>query len=98
RTALPSFPTRRSSDLRNLEPFLEEFGSPVGDARRGRNAAGIPSIFHVKLCAGIFQEPLRGFRAREGLFQAFPGDPARTLGREMLDRKSTRLNSSHVKI
>src|SRR5690606_40592166 len=83
--ALPSFPTRRSSDLR---------GAPSG--------GGAPRL--PAGARGEVRERRAGAdrRDQEGLAQPGPDPgrfrPARTRPRLCRDRKSTRLNSSHVKI
>src|SRR5207249_12285015 len=85
---LPSFPTRRSSDLEKLQPLA--FGDPFRDTRR--------------LLGEELQEP-RGHAAPDhrGDVQQVPRivPKAAHSGREQgsyRDRKSTRLNSSHVSI
>src|SRR5690606_40933378 len=88
---LHSFPTRRSSDL-GSEPadrFLEQIDALVGFG--GRHLQGRPEEDQVPVDA-------------VGLTGVGPKDDSvilsvlDQLGREFLDRKSTRLNSSHVKI
>src|SRR5690606_41477245 len=77
---LPSFPTRRSSDL-SLVPSLVEHADTVVDLSAVEQPAGVPGL------ASDMQEELR---ARTELVRL-----CADLGRR--DRKSTRLNSSHVK-
>src|SRR5437773_3561322 len=78
---LPSFPTRRSSDLlvehgdRRLEVGRYQVGEKSGQLR-----AGEESLVHDRTT---------GERTRE---------KARELGSRRGDRKSTRLNSSHITI
>src|SRR5690606_42047601 len=95
RTAPPSFPTRRSSDLRAVpEHFVVALQLPLGvpGAFAARAALRVvhrfadqPSLLVEKLVrAGGALRPTRVHREM--------GDPG------ALDRKSTRLNSSHVKI
>src|SRR5690606_41232705 len=85
--SLPSFPTRRSSDLRGLQQPLHLLHHPVATRRprlapRRRRAA-------------------RGGAAGDGRGEGNPRHLAghvRLRHRREVDRKSTRLNSSHVKI
>src|SRR5690606_40995690 len=85
---LPSFPTRRSSDLGKLSPhaFSQIF-------KKLKNGVGFLSVErfifdHPSQSAPIQQSVQRGHLKRSYSLQ----HP------EILDRKSTRLNSSHVKI
>src|SRR5690606_42159269 len=75
---LPSFPTRRSSDLR-IEPVVRRFERETR-ADQGRFVAG-PADLEEDLALVLELDLL-------------VVDPPR----EQQDRKSTRLNSSHVKI
>src|SRR5690606_41309088 len=81
--ALPSFPTRRSSDL----------GGPGVDravlARPDAGAAG---------GVAALQRRQRRERLVDGVHRADAADAGVVLGAARQDRKSTRLNSSHVKI
>src|SRR5207249_10640675 len=81
--ALHSFPTRRSSDLRLCRERHHRAGGPPSQQHRGR-----PSL------RGLHPWHVDGDRERP---------PAPPPGRRLLpgvgrDRKSTRLNSSHVSI
>src|SRR5690606_41047962 len=81
---LPSFPTRRSSDLRSLlRRVLQEYA-----------AEGLRPVVASELEFFLFEpnpDPLRPFEPPRGL-------DGRTSDAAGADRKSTRLNSSHVKI
>src|SRR5690606_41496042 len=91
RRVLSSFPTRRSSDLRDRASF--EFalvsvavGLDIGD--------GV--IHDARLAAGgVGTKPWR-LRTAEEALNGGPATPETY--RAAADRKSTRLNSSHVKI
>src|SRR5690606_42165630 len=82
---LPSFPTRRSSDLRAGTVHAQTLGHDDHPPRLLRDRGGDPHVRHHlgDGSVGGPREPVRGScrsRPRTG------------------DRKSTRLNSSHVKI
>src|SRR5436309_8229495 len=88
---LHSFPTRRSSDLTHAKIFTMA-GAPIDDGtliiKDGKIAAigeGIPVPTEAKVIDG------KGLQVYPGLF-----DSITQMG--LRDRKSTRLNSSHVKI
>src|SRR5690606_41451272 len=91
----PSFPTRRSSDL-----FLEVACKRL---RQSFLEQHLPIAFDgVKRCAEVVPQPaacrlgiLRGAIAKKGEVIALENTRHQLLER---DRKSTRLNSSHVKI
>src|SRR5690606_41982721 len=95
--ALPSFPTRRSSDLvRSRAPGWCEISHPVGlrdgdrigDAPRDGSQSWATSTYRscpMHLPINHHLRPV--YRTLAGL-----------TGVWLLDRKSTRLNSSHVKI
>src|SRR5690606_41887958 len=74
---LPSFPTRRSSDLA-VRHGRDELRRRVGDLEK--QAVGV-----LRLLGVLPEEPE-------------PPGPAPAQARAAEDRKSTRLNSSHVKI
>src|SRR5688572_32412078 len=81
---VPSFPTRRSSDLARGEPVALSSGSLGG-------AAGIRS----RRCAGRhYFKPAVG-RRRQVAARSLDREPGRG---GTADRKSTRLNSSHSQI
>src|SRR5690606_42103557 len=93
---LHSFPTRRSSDLL---PNLEELNlKPVSASNRGKWAmslVGIVLLLWTTAKAGAQVETAREAARdviRVGVLEVFPPHY------ETQDRKSTRLNSSHVKI
>src|SRR5690606_42132765 len=81
--SLRSFPTRRSSDLRDLDVHLQR-----GDARLGSGHLEI----HVAKVVFVAQNI-----GQDGVFPVILKDKAHGHARDR-DRKSTRLNSSHVKI
>src|SRR5207249_11897942 len=95
--ALPSFPTRRSSDLRADDPHrasrlagTEEFsaGDEGGEddiGQRGLRAHQAPELAAIER-----QDRARALRS--------PREVEALAGQESEDRKSTRLNSSHVSI
>src|SRR5690606_41605003 len=80
--SLHSFPTRRSSDLVNLTHMQD------GDARTAEfEALNIPVLQGLNERSATVAEWRKGISGVGGSSTAV-----------MLDRKSTRLNSSHVKI
>src|SRR5690606_41733243 len=89
--ALPSFPTRRSSDLRSIQthrhpaiwPVKQRLQTPVSATTANSNRPPWPGCDRFRL------ERLSGIRNSSQDFCTAPAN---------LDRKSTRLNSSHVKI
>src|SRR5690606_42032350 len=89
--ALPSFPTRRSSDL---APTLALGDAALRTLQRGFGPAEMPGI--------LDKLPIR--RGKEFLQSHVDADRRAGFGQGFLrnvvarDRKSTRLNSSHVKI
>src|SRR5690606_42015139 len=94
---LPSFPTRRSSDL-GSGPLQTLFA--VGSGRVDYSAPGLPN-----LSARIYRSTDAGANwsaSENGLplpIDIVPGpDVGLSYNIAITDRKSTRLNSSHVKI
>src|SRR5690606_41862571 len=93
---LHSFPTRRSSDLLGDECLLQLTGAKGGHVtmtchRRSRWATGPFGMNFGTLRSLARKAPSATFSdrsARKSCGRSFPGK----------DRKSTRLNSSHVKI
>src|SRR5690606_39845653 len=87
---LPPFPTRRSSDLRSTPLASTEVGNPERSATRSGPTPSTPTpsphCFATPPCVAPTTAP----RAST---QPFPA-----ASRSSPDRKSTRLNSSHVKI
>src|SRR5690606_39290047 len=80
-----SFPTRRSSDLefsKDIQIFLTTH-SPAFYSLHGNPAAADSHLFHVK-------------QHEIGISIIRPADKV-AIDEELGDRKSTRLNSSHVK-
>src|SRR5690606_40044632 len=93
-SSLPSFPTRRSSDL--LDVTLGDLGDDAIEARQ----VGVETVpVGIGAAAQKGQPDHRdknGENIRFALFHM--GVKYLFVGRYSLDRKSTRLNSSHVKI
>src|SRR5690606_41697700 len=93
----PPFPTRRSSDLLGLPHLLErqhERDEGAGDGRGARAAIGLDDVAVEP--DGALAELLEPHDGAER-----PADEPLDLLRppaDLPDRKSTRLNSSHVKI
>src|SRR5699024_11240677 len=91
------FPTRRSSDLQ-----LEEEGFEVNYFKM--SDYGVPADYELVFVSNddtIENDPelLRAFlRASEKGFEDMKNDPDGSLDLLLRDRKSTRLNSSHVSI
>src|SRR5699024_11245071 len=80
---LPSFPTRRSSDLLSASAAWRPASHRLSQATR-RNRPDREAVRH-RLCTS-------------GLAQPTPSGCARRNDGRPVDRKSTRLNSSHVSI
>src|SRR5690606_39820746 len=89
---LPSFPTRRSSDLRPGWDTLTRLNwSELPPNPAGQSAPASPSLQAVGAAALVpFRNPAPAFSRDILISRDFGGIP--------IDRKSTRLNSSHVKI
>src|SRR5690606_41962783 len=88
--AAPSFPTRRSSDL-SAAVRLPSAGA--GRRRRvGRHGASVAGDLQPHRVVGNRRRPPEHHR------RLLAGPLGRDRGRAAPDRKSTRLNSSHVKI
>src|SRR5690606_41473383 len=98
RSALHSFPARRSSDLLEVDAPVPDDQDPVrvlavqvlelgGDAARPRLHVGVALTFEGRKIG----------QARQRAIQKL-GEPPRDVVAGQADRKSTRLNSSHVKI
>src|SRR5690606_41876576 len=87
--ALPSFPTRRSSDLELIG--ADRLAHPQSRARKVLSQEVIREIAHAELGA-VGERPLHftALGERDGGMKLMRPPPQ--------DRKSTRLNSSHVKI
>src|SRR5690606_41825417 len=96
-TALPSLPTRRSSDListRANELARTLVSGPIGGvigAKYLSEKLGIPNI----ACSDIGGTSFDIALITQGDLSI---NPSPDMARLVLDRKSTRLNSSHVKI
>src|SRR5207249_6297789 len=94
---LPSFPTRRSSDLLQAhEPHHRGRGRP----RRGRGGVSVGQKVHPKgFRLGVIENwDSRWFARREYADLLHEDTKIRNFLKKRLDRKSTRLNSSHVSI
>src|SRR5207249_9947177 len=89
--APPSSPTRRSSDLEAERLLRHSFGQFQADARR-TSGAPAPSLY-----ADRFRRLVAVLEERGYLSEGRP-TPAGALAATFRDRKSTRLNSSHVSI
>src|SRR5690606_42069704 len=83
---LPSFPTRRSSDLAKVDPH---------DLTAQREPAHGKGAQHARHGSGLHAAAVQP-TPRPVAGQVEVAELAGVVGRE--DRKSTRLNSSHVKI
>src|SRR5690606_40147133 len=91
-SALPSFPTRRSSDLVvEVCGLAQVLGKPIGDLSHGyRQRVGLGQALIHDPPILILDEPTADLD---------PNEKAELLRYiKEIDRKSTRLNSSHVKI
>src|SRR5690606_40031586 len=84
---LPSFPTRRSSDLDQIWKVLESFAS-FGFCKAHAAAFALPTYQSAWLKTHWPAHFLAGVLTHD------PG----MYPKRLIDRKSTRLNSSHVKI
>src|SRR5207302_2275362 len=94
--ALPSFPTRRSSDLVRR---MSDESSRSPRPRAGRTTAGRRRLRHRLTLAAIEKFLEQGYEATTvDEIASAAGVGRRTFFRYFRDRKSTRLNSSHVKI
>src|SRR5207249_10177590 len=86
---LPSFPTRRSSDLVKIQaPGSQGANVVAGDSQDFFERMKAQSCEHVATLSG----------GHGGDFVPEVGSPDSTVRPEGGDRKSTRLNSSHVSI
>src|SRR5690606_42071302 len=96
RRDLPSFPTRRSSDLEAEKPLvLERFKRGAASGARAGSGLGLSIVRRV---AEAHNGALR-LEDREGGGLVVEIDlPLVGRNPKLEDRKSTRLNSSHVKI
>src|SRR5690606_40284105 len=97
-STLPSFPTRRSSDLEPQVLVMDEATSALDTATEAavtdaiRSLRGSMTIVTVAHRLATVQASDEIFFMKDGLIAASgPFD-------DLVDRKSTRLNSSHVKI
>src|SRR5207249_11035946 len=91
---LPSFPTRRSSDLGQHGVLA----SPVLHARLPFDVAGVDqAVDQAGEAALVDEEPARQLVHPEPATGLVQGEED-VVPRERQDRKSTRLNSSHVSI
>src|SRR5690606_41883757 len=95
---LHALPTRRSSDLR---PGLEKFVRWIGYV----DEADKPAVYRSSLCfafpsryEGFGLPPLEAMACGVPVVTSSAASLPEVVGEAALDRKSTRLNSSHVKI
>src|SRR5690606_41423817 len=94
RRAPPPFPTRRSSDL-----LAERGGAADGVAERAVERAGVLRAVGQDAGVDITLDLQRAADlADAAVHHVAGGDNVHAGGRVRQDRKSTRLNSSHVKI
>src|SRR5205807_9958836 len=92
---LPSFPTRRSSDLgvATSAPIITQAGPRVQESGHAKAVSwGRPT------CRGIAAATSAGGNAETVTSPAFVCPFSHEVGRAAQDRKSTRLNSSHLVI
>src|SRR5207249_11679500 len=90
--SLPSFPTRRSSDLDHQGQDQYKSSAEGCDVHR------VPPLLTQNLRAALrCRQPSRGGSPACPAGSSCPGEGAGD-GGERVDRKSTRLNSSHVSI
>src|SRR5690606_40345746 len=85
----PSFPTRRSSDLARSYALPAAPSTAFGGSPPPLRGGGVPTAGEVEWRAAIISPPTAPPARRS--VPPWPKPPRR-------DRKSTRLNSSHVKI
>src|SRR5690606_41998153 len=86
----PSFPTRRSSDLKFLAAARIVDAAPVGVVVHQLDGVEIAGDGGLGLLACRIDQPHHQEETHHGGHEVGEGD--------LPDRKSTRLNSSHVKI
>src|SRR5207253_10098302 len=87
---LPSFPTRRSSDLEIIKGAIEQYREICRlDPSDSESALWLARLYRLQNSHQKAEEVLRG---------VLKTDPQNQQAIEQLDRKSTRLNSSHVAI
>src|SRR5207249_10888156 len=93
---LPSFPTRRSSDLRDIDILTDILQDTRDMIALGRITEAKVILAQTSLVMYLpsFSLPISP-RKHPGLAQLILRGE---IGKEKLDRKSTRLNSSHVSI
>src|SRR5699024_12819460 len=96
-TCLNSFPTRRSSDLGLLNCFADEGYEKIDLNVTGPEGGTVPAVYYMKEDTAILETA-----EACGLHLLAGSAPGRRtsfgVGELILDRKSTRLNSSHVSI
>src|SRR5207248_10219258 len=85
---LPSFPTRRSSDLSESVNPPARFGTLAYMSPEHVRGGPVDHRSDIWSLAVLLHEMLTGVRP-------FDGDDSRGMTDAILDRKSTRLNSSH---
>src|SRR5690606_40693238 len=95
---LHSFPTRRSSDLLSLD--LVRNLQPIGVVRQVPTDSPSQNALGFLLQAPFYFELVQPLSLRQLLVESDDSNPTPQTVRPFVegDRKSTRLNSSHVKI
>src|SRR5690606_42019587 len=89
--ALHSFPTRRSSDLGHPARVVLDLAGAGKHQPAPEPALRVPPVI-------IRETPLHGEAGRRGVHSPVLGVGDGAMRHTPIDRKSTRLNSSHVKI
>src|SRR5207249_9759336 len=93
---LPSFPTRRSSDLNTVKIFLGILGAKAKQPVTSLTPKHIEDFLNQRLTAGM--APKTTIVDLKTLGTAFRRAESYGIILKNPDRKSTRLNSSHVSI
>src|SRR5690606_39587573 len=95
RLVRPSFPTRRSSDLENVPVAIEKFKEALtnGILSEKRLEHSVKKILRYKYKAELYD-----YKPIDTLHLVQELNRAEDEALHYKDRKSTRLNSSHVKI
>src|SRR5207302_10378332 len=88
-----SFPTRRSSDLGRRPRTIRTFLSVLPHAFQRHASEGLDATYHFQFTG---EEPAEATVVIRG--KTIRVEPGHVGTADLRDRKSTRLNSSHVKI